>query len=543
MGDEGGRKLRREAGVISLLFASLGGIIGSGWLFGPLHAAKIAGPASIIAWLIGGIAVLLLAFVFAELVTAFPRAGAVVAFPKLSHGSLIAVVMSWVVFLGYAAVAPAEVLAVLKYAHNYIPAVVPENGAATLVGFVEAAILLAIFVGLNVYGIRWVLQINNALLWWKLAIPVLTVIALIVAGGHFGNFTSHGFAPAGSKGVLSAVSTSGIVFSYLGFRQAIELAGESANPRRNLPIAVLGSVLIGVLLYCLLETAFLVAIDPHALAKGWVALSFSGVAGPFAGLASLLGLGWLAFVLYIDSIVSPGGTGIIYATTTARVVYAIGKEGLMSEKLSTLSERGVPVSGLVITFVVGMVFLLPFPSWQQIVTYVSSAVVLSYGIGPVVLMTLRKTLPISQHPRPFTLASATMISGLAFIISNLIIYWSGLKTDSWLFGMLAVFFVIYLGYEIVAGGGIAQMNWRGAWWLIPYFLGMWLLTYLGPEDLVGGNGTIPYPLDLLVVALFSIVILFLAVASGMPNPEEARATILAPEPELLGDGATRSPPR
>jgi amino acid transporter len=532
--EEGGRQLRREAGVISLLFASLGGIIGSGWLFGPLHAAKVAGPASLIAWLIGGIAVLLLAFVFAELVTAFPRAGAVVAFPKLSHGSLIAMVMSWVVFLGYAAVAPAEVLAVLRYAHNYMPAVVPENGAATPLGFVEAGLLMAVFVAINVYGIRWVLQINNAFLWWKLAIPALTVVTLIVVGGHFDNFASHGFAPAGSKGVLSAVSTSGIVFSYLGFRQAIELAGESANPRRNLPIAVLGSVLIGVILYCLLQLAFVVAVDPPSLAKGWEALTFAGVAGPFAGLASLLGLGWLAFLLYVDSIVSPGGTGIIYATTTARVVYAIGKEGLMSEKLSTLSERGVPATGLIITFVVGLIFLLPFPSWQQIVTYISSAVVLSYGVGPVVLMTLRKNLPIAKHPRPFTLAGATLISGLAFIISNLIIYWSGLKTDSWLFGMLAVFFIIYLAYEIVAGHGLAQLSWRGAWWLIPYFLGMWLLTYLGPKDLVGGSNIIPYPLDLAVVAVFSIAILLLAVASGIPDPEEARATILAPEPELLG---------
>lgn len=532
--EDGGRQLRREAGVISLLFASLGGIIGSGWLFGPLHAAKIAGPAALIAWLIGGIAVLLLAFVFAELVTAFPRAGAVVAFPKLSHGSLIAMVMSWVVFLGYAAVAPAEVLAVLRYAHNYMPAVVPENGATTPLGFVEAGLLMAVFIAINVYGIRWVLRINNTFLWWKLAIPALTVIALIAAGGHFGNFTSHGFAPAGSKGVLSAVSTSGIVFSYLGFRQAIELAGESANPRRNLPIAVLGSVLIGIVLYCMLQLAFVVAVEPQSLAQGWEGLTFAGVAGPFAGLASLLGLGWLAFLLYVDSIVSPGGTGIIYATTTARVVYAIGKEGLMSEKLSTLSERGVPATGLIITFVVGLIFLLPFPSWQQIVTYISSATVLSYGVGPVVLMTLRKNLPIAKHPRPFTLAGATMISGLAFIISNLIVYWSGLKTDTWLFGMLAVFFIVYLAYEIVAGQGLMQLSWRGAWWLIPYFLGMWLLTYLGPKDLVGGSSTIPYPLDLAVVAVFSIVILLLAVASGIPDPEEARATILAPEPELLG---------
>lgn len=532
--EDGGRKLRRDAGLISLLFASVGGIVGSGWLFGPLYAAKIAGPASLIAWIIGGAAVLLLSFVFAELVTAFPRAGAMVVFPKLSHGSFIAMVMSWTVFLGYVTVAPAEVLAVMKYAHNYLPTVVPEGGADSIVGFIEAAILLAIFVGVNFYSIRWVLQVNNVVVWWKLAIPTLTVIVLIVAGAHFGNLTARGFAPTGSKGVFSAVATSGIVFSYLGFRGAVELAGESANPRRNLPIAVVGSVLIAVILYCALEIALLVSVDPKYLVHGWAAFTFKGVAGPFAGLAELLGLGWLAVLLYIDSVISPAGTGVIYSTATARVLYAVGKEGLMGEWLATLSDRGVPVVGVAVTFVVGLIFLFPFPSWQKIVTYISAATVLSYGIGPAVLLTLRKNLPIDHHPRPFTLAWPKLVSGLSFIISNLIIYWSGLKTDSWLFGMLAVFFVIYMVYELTTKGSLSHLQWRGAWWLIPYFAGMWLLVYLGPTDLVGGHNLIPYPFDHVVVAAFSIAILALAVASGMPDPEEARATILTPEPELLG---------
>ncbi len=532
--DRGGSSLRREAGVIGLLFASVGGIVGSGWLFGPLNAAKTAGPAALVAWMIGGLAVLLLSFVYAELSTAFPRGGAVVAFPKLSHGTLIAMVMSWVVFLGYVTVAPAEVLAVMKYAHNYLPGIVPAREAGSVLGFIEAAVLLAIFVALNLYGIRWLLRFNTVIVWWKLAVPLLTVILLIAVGGHFANLSSHGFAPMGTKGVLSAVSTSGIVFSYLGFRQAVELAGESANPRRNLPIAVVGSVVIGVVLYCGLQVALLSAVAPKDLAEGWGRLSFAGVAGPFAGLASLLGLGWLAVLLYIDSVVSPAGTGVIYSTTTARVLYAIGKEGLMGEWLATLNEKGVPALGLLVTFIGGVCFLLPFPSWQKIVTFISSAVVLSYGIGPVVLLTLRKTVPITEHPRPLTLAAPGLIGGLSFIISNLIIYWSGYGTDKWLFGLLAVLFVVYLVYELAARGGLNHLEWRGAWWLIPYFLGMWVLTYLGPKDLVGGTGFVLYPWDLLVVAVFSIVIMMLAVASGIPDPEEARATILAPEPELLG---------
>ena len=536
---EEGRKLRREAGLIGLLFASMGGIVGSGWLFGPLAAAQTAGPASIIAWMIGAVAVLLLSFVYAELTTAFPRGGAVVAFPKLSHGSLIALIMSWVVFLGYVTVAPAEVLGVMKYAHNYLPGIVTPDAASPL-GFVEAAGLLALFVVVNFFGIRWVLQLNTTLVWWKLLVPALTAVMLIVVGGHFENLTSHGFSPMGTHGILSAVSTSGIVFSYLGFRQAIELAGESSNPRRNLPIAVVGSVVIGAILYITLQVALIAAIDPKDLAHGWAKLTFKGIAGPFAGLASLLGLGWLAAFLYIDSVISPAGTGIIYTTTTSRVLFAIGNEGLMSKGLSALTERGVPVVALAITFLFGLVFLFPFPQWQTIVNYISSVTVLSYGIGPVVLLTLRKTLPIEGHPRPFLLKAAWPVAGLAFIISNLIIYWSGADTDNYVFGMILVFFVLFVAYEMFTKGSLAHLEWRGAWWLAPYFVGMWLLTRMGPKDLTGGSGLLPMGIDMVVVAVFSIVILMVAIASGIPEPEEARATILAGEPELLGPMPSRS---
>jgi len=67
----GPAKLRRDAGVIGLLYASLGSIIGSGWLFGALHASVQAGPRSVYSWVIGGVAILFLAFVFAELSTMF----------------------------------------------------------------------------------------------------------------------------------------------------------------------------------------------------------------------------------------------------------------------------------------------------------------------------------------------------------------------------------------------------------------------------------------------------------------------------------------
>ncbi len=170
--------LKRDAGKFGLLFASLGGMIGSGWLFGALNAAKIAGPASVISWVIGGFAVLLLAFVYAELTTMFPRPGAVIVFPKLCHGHLAAQIMSWINFLAYVSVAPVEAVAVVSYTNNYVPGlVVPASGVLTLPGLGAAVALMVFFIVINLLAIRLVLRINNAITWWKLFVPALTVVA------------------------------------------------------------------------------------------------------------------------------------------------------------------------------------------------------------------------------------------------------------------------------------------------------------------------------------------------------------------------------
>lgn len=535
MAEGTGVKLKREAGIIGLLFASLGGIIGSGWLFGPLHAAKDAGPASLIAWVIGGIAVLLLGFVYAELATAFPRGGAVIAFPKLSHGNLMAVVMSFVVFLGYVSVAPAEASAVITYGNNYIPGLVDKSGVLTGFGFFVSVLLMLVFAGINALAVRIVLTINSALTWWKLAVPALTVIVLIAIGFHPQNFSNHSFAPHGVAGIFSAVATSGVIFAYLGFRQAVELAGESSNPRRNLPIAIIGSVAIALVLYCGLQVALIGALRPSDLAKGWDALTFSGASGPFAGLATIVGATWLAVLLYIDSVISPAGTGIIYFTTTSRVVYATGQEGLIGGKnFARLSKAGVPVGGLIMTLIIGIFFMFPFPSWQKIIGFISSAAVLSYGIGPIVLLTLRKTMPVEQYKRPYQLPGGPIVATLAFIISNFIVFWSGATTDNFLFGVILLFVIIYVAYEGMTGVGINNLHWRGAWWLAPYFFGLWLITFLGPKDLTGGTGTMSNLVASIVLIVFSLIIIQLAISAGSPDPEEAKATILAGEPEMFG---------
>ena len=162
----GPAKLRRDAGVIGLLYASLGSIIGSGWLFGALHASVQAGPRSVYSWVIGGVAILFLAFVFAELSTMFPNSGALVHMTHVSHGDLVGKIWTWILFLAFVSVPPVEVSAVLTYANNYLPGLIhPHSGLMTSVGTAWAAVLLAGVVALNFLAVRWVIAINSAATW------------------------------------------------------------------------------------------------------------------------------------------------------------------------------------------------------------------------------------------------------------------------------------------------------------------------------------------------------------------------------------------
>src|SRR5213083_557051 len=85
--DEAGTALKRHIGPVGLLFAGVGSVIGSGWLFGALNASIIAGPASIVSWAIGGVMIMLIGLTYAELGTMFPVSGGVVRFPHYSFGS------------------------------------------------------------------------------------------------------------------------------------------------------------------------------------------------------------------------------------------------------------------------------------------------------------------------------------------------------------------------------------------------------------------------------------------------------------------------
>jgi len=516
--------LKRQLGIVGLLFASVGSIIGSGWLFGAMNAAATTGPSAILSWIIGGIMVAFIGLVFAELGSMFPIAGGVVRFPHLSFGSFASYTAGWATWVAAATTAPIEVEGALQYATRYADFTTPhDNGTHTLttLGFVVAIALMAVFVVINYVGISWFARINNVLVGWKLVMIVLVVIAFLVTSFHGSNLHSQGFFTHGAQGVFSAVATSGIVFSFLGFRQAIELAGEGAKPKRDIPLAVLGSLLVTGILYVLLQIAFLVALDPGKLAAhGWddVGAVLTNSAGPLASVASAIGLGWLAVLLYIDAIVSPGDTGLIYTTTTARMSYAMGRNGNAPEALTHTTKSGAPWVSLLVAFLVGIIAFLPFPSWQQLVGFITSATVLSFAPGPLALGALRRRLP--DRPRPFRVPGGDLIPILGFASSNLIVYWTGWNTDWKLFVALLLGYVLFAIHELTSAKTPPLELPSGARWVIPWLVGLAVMSYVGDFD--GGRGWVTFWPAIVIVVAFSVVVYYLGVTGSLSTEQIER---------------------
>ncbi len=531
--------LKREMGFIGAVWASESSIIGSGWLFGALYAAQAAGPAAIIAWVIGGVAVVVLGLIHAEIGAMYPVAGGTARFPHFAFGAVAGTSFGFFSWLQAVTVAPIECFAVMQYGQHWWGSIYNTNTSnVTGIGFVMSVVLMVIFTALNFLGIRWLANINSGLMWWKIAIPVLTILILLFKfhGGNFGT-PAGGFMPTGIKGVLSAVVGAGVVFSYLGFEQADQLAGEIKNAQKNLPRAIITAVAIGTAIYILLQVVFLGAMDPSilTLSHGWTGLVCPATgtcnpnianitSGPFAGLAGVVGLSWLAFILRVDAIVSPFGTGLIYQTSGSRVSYGLGRNRYFPPILTKTDSRGVPWTSLILSFVGGLVFLLPFPSWHSLVGLVTGASVLMYAGAPLSLGAFRSQVP--DAVRPYRLGAAAFFAPVGFIIANFIIYWSGFEVI-WKLGIVMV-----IGYVIIAAcmafdsqrPKLDAKAWKAASWLPVYLIGMgiisWLGQYSGGAALAPVNtNTIPLWWDLVVIAVFSLVIYYWAMYTKLPREE------------------------
>ena len=508
-------QLQRSIGLVGLTFIAISGMIGSGWLFGPLFAAQIAGPAAIISWGLAGFGMLMIALSYAEIGAMFPVAGGLARLPHFSHGNVVSMFVGWAAWLGYVSTAPLEVQGVLEYASNephlnWLFADKPGKGSdnkLTAGGIVVASGLLLLFTVINAYGVRFFATLNTYMTWVKIFVPIIAAVTLIAVRFEPANMTAGGgFAPAGIQGILSAISTGGVIFAFIGFRHAIDLAGEAHNPQLTVPLSLTLAVIACLAIYLLVQVAFIGALSPDHLSNGWHALSFGKSNGPMAALVTSLGISWLIILLYTDAILGPASASLVSTASTGRLTMAMSQNGLFPGALALLSPRGVPLRALVLNFVVGLIIFLPITSWKEVITLNTGAIVLSFCMGPLSVYALRAELP--NRPRAFRMPFAGVLAPAAFVIVCWVIYWTGWDT-LWRIGLPMALGLALFVYNILRDPELkASLDLKQGLWLIPYFFGLLALTYLGSFG--GGKGLIPFGWDLLVVALFALVIFYLS---------------------------------
>ena len=522
--------LRRTVGFYGLMFVSLGSIIGSGWLLGALNAARVAGPASIISWILAACMLALLALSYAELGATYPVAGGAARYPYYSHGPIVGFAAGWASWLQAVFIAPIEVLAVITYVNsvswvnqhfNMVTRGMGGPGLLNGTGLVVAVVLMLLFTTMNLAGAKFLSDSNVIIVIWKTVVPVLSIIVVATLQFNAANFRAGGgFMPFGFHGVFAAL-TGGVVFALQGFEQAAQLAGEARKPERDVSRAILIAMAIGALLYSLLQVAMIGGLEPRNIVNGWAQPLGSDPSdyGAWYTLALAVGAGWLAKVIIIDAVISPAGTGIVYVATSARLSYALGEEREVPSALTQTNKRGVPVVSILVSTVVGLLAFGPFKSWAALVNVITAATAIMYAFAPVSLAALHRV--DGERPRSYRMPMPRLLLPAAFCSANLIIYWGGFDVTWKLVCAMGVGLVLF-AIGAWRAKTKAYVTLRNAVWLLPWLGGQVLIGWLGRYG-IGARSVLPGWLDIAIVIIFALSIFYWAVSVASTKPQAAAA--------------------
>ncbi len=526
---------RKGLSLFALIMIGLGSIFGSGWLFGAGQAAQVAGPAALVAWVIGAIFIGMIAMSYAEVGAAYPLPGAMARFGSISHGPVLGFITGWAVWIATASLIPIEAIAGTQYMSSWSfgwARGLVADGSLTGTG-IAMALLLTFALWLACYwSVELLARANNLLTLVKFAIPVLAVGALIASGFHTDNFTAHGgFAPNGWSAVLTAVTASGVVFAFNGFQAVVNLGGNAKNPGRAIPLALVGALSLGLVIYLALQVAFLGAVPPEKLAEagGWSGINF---ASPFADLAKLLMLHWVVTMLQFGAFISPNGANIGNVASSAYLAQNLADTGFFPKKIAEVHPRyGVARPAMWLNLGFSVLLLLTIGhSWEALASVVSAAMVVSYLMGPIAVGVFRKTKP--ELPRPFRLPAAKVLCPLIFAFAACALYWSKWPNTGKV-TLLTLVSVPIAAVVLRRRGENLRRQFAPAWWMVGFLLWLSLLSALGSKEF-GGHGVIPGGLDTALVGVSALGFYFWAVRAGV---QAHRAGLPGPDPVLAGADA------
>ncbi|MEM9242721.1 MAG: APC family permease [Pseudomonadota bacterium] len=505
-------EIKKNIGKLSLLLFGINSAVGSGWLFGPFYSLKIAGPAASLSWILGGVMIIVIAAPFIVLCSSFPASGGIIQYASISQGVSVSRIVGWLTWLGTTFYQPIETQSALQYSSHFFPGLF-VNDRLTALGLLVATIIMLALVLFNYFGIALAKHVSNVLGGWKTIIPIVTIIVLFFDHFSLSNFSSHGgFMPFGMTGLLAAISNGGILFSYVGFLGIVNISAEVAKPKSTIPFGIIGSTICIVIMYVALQTAFTGSLPAVSIHQGWQDMQVVGQTSPLVTLASLLGLGWLALLLYTDSVISPVGAAFITTVETARISYAIAEIGMVPKIMKKLNRYGVPHVSLIVNFVVSMLFFLPFHGWQEMVSMIVSVQALTYAFGPIVMHIFY--IYNKQNHSKLRRLIYMGINLLSYYFSALLIYWSGWSTVWHLTIFMGIVFFCLFVQAMFRHKTLWPKEFSLGLWLIPYIAGMFLISYLGD---FGGTAKLSLQSSSVYILLICVVTYVMAINIKLPK--------------------------
>ncbi len=473
-------ELKRSLGALNLVLLGIGCIIGTGiFVLTGQAAAQWAGPAIMVSFVITGVLCGLVALCYAELASALPVSGSAYSYAYASMGEIVAWVMGVLLLLEYGLAASVVavgwsgyLVSLLHDLHIIIPPaltaapgvpVMAANGAMTGTGVVNLPAICAIVAvtGLLVLGVSESATVNNIVV----AIKLTVVIAFIAIGSFFvhpSNWTpfipaetpapppglpmdmphqigralwtvisGNGHSQYGVGGVIQGAAV--IFFAYLGFEAVSTAGAESRNPGRDMPIGILGALVICTVLY-IATSAVLVGIVPYA--------SLNNPA-PIATAVNQLGLPWFAALVKIGAIAGLSSVMLVLLYGQTRIFYTMSRDGLLPSALSIVHKRFK--TPWINTIIVGIMACIAagFTSLRVLSEVTNVGSLAAFAIVCLTVIYLRYSNP--DMPRPFRtpLFPVTPILGALMCLVLLKSLMNGEATRNFFLIYLGVGFVIY----------------------------------------------------------------------------------------------------
>lgn len=480
----------QKLSTLQLMLMSTGGMIGAGWLFSPYYGFETAGVGVLLSWLIIAVLTLIIGIAFAEVVTLIPIVGGLSRFIGITHNRTIAFVFLVLGWLSYVVYLPLEAQSAIQYLSFWYKDLVVQNGGATTLSGIGLAVAFAIIIFLtwfNTLLLKNVARANFPVSVWKIVVPIALAWILIAL---FGDWKNVEFAninhPFSLESALLAITSSGIAFAFTGFQNGLILANSVSNPKKALPYSLFAPIIIGFILYSSLSLVYITCLGDKQMA--------AGSAAPLLGVVSLFGVHIIITVLFIDAVVAPLGTANVYTAATARVLYGLAKDFFPKGLLNKLNKFSAPTYCLWLNALVGACFLMPFPTWQQLVDFLSSIVIFCYLAGPIVLLVLRQDF--ANLDRPFKVTHHKLIGYGGFVCCTLLIYWSGFNN---LVYMTSLVVAIIIGYNLFVDKKSSKLSKSLGenFFIVAYLLAIIAVKYLHKEHLI------VFPIDNLLIIIIS----------------------------------------